>query len=146
MTAFSYQSRTYDCGVVSVLNVCSVLGVETDYDTVKSFSRMNRDGVSERGIIRALKGLELRYTEYKTHNTENGWRWLYRWADSSPIIVCLDKNEHWGVISGRVGDKVILVDSKPRLKRGENGVHPLSKSDLLERWMYRVCYGIRVSR
>jgi hypothetical protein len=123
-----------------------VLGVETDYDTVKTLTRMKSAGVSERGIVRALKGLELLYTEYTTHETSNGWRWILKWSKTTPLIVCLDQNSHWSLVGGRVGDKVILVDSLPKLKQGENGVHPMNRDDFLKRWKYRVCYGIRVGR
>ena len=148
MSAFIVQPNSYSCGATSLVNVAKVLNVELSYDDAKRLTHTTaRDGVDERGLINAIKELGLRYREYSTNSQQNGWRWLLRTAKTTPVILCLDAYQHWTTVSGRIGRKVILVDPKARLSSGENGVHPIARVDLLERWAYRGrVYAISVLR
>lgn len=147
MGAFTYQQNSYACGTVAVMNVANALGVKVSYERAKELAgTTSKDGTSRSGIIRALNLLEFSVTPYSTKNTQNALRWLWKWADTCPVVLLVDKNSHWVCASGRVGDKVIVVDSAPNFNKNENGVQPYAREELLQRWLHRRCYAIRVSK
>jgi ABC-type bacteriocin/lantibiotic exporter with double-glycine peptidase domain len=147
MGAFNYQDNSYSCGTLSVMNVAKVLGVDVSYDEAKSLAgTTSRNGTSRSGIRRALNTLGFSAIPYSTNNSSNALRWLWKWSYTCPIILLVDSNEHWVSVTGRVSDKIILIDPSPNLHKGENGVHTLGREELLQRWLYRRCYAIRVHR
>lgn len=142
-----FQQDRYSCGSHAFSNALAVFGVEIDTDEAKRLCGTTyRGGTSERGILRALRSCGFKGTEYRGHNQDNSWRWLLKWSSTSPILLVVYENQHWCTAIGRAGDRVVVVDSDPSIQAGENGVFVLDKAELLERWRYRICYAIRVTR
>lgn len=124
------------CGAYAILNALNALDYNIDYETVARLARTScRNGTSRRGIQRALKELDYSHTPYFTRNADNAWRWLYRNAHDTPIILLVDDYDHYVTTTGTMNSHVVLVDPSFTGKREKN-VFVLSKNDLLCRWGY----------
>ena len=147
MGAFQSQPNGYACGTLSLINAANCLGATVDYDTAKSLAgTTSRYGTDRIGMIRAITGLGFTPTVYRSSSSENGWRYIRRWASESPIILLVDHHQHYVVVSGSIGDRVIVIDSGANIKGNEMGSFPYSKQELLDRWVHRGrVYAIRVS-
>lgn len=151
MASLSYQTRNYTCGLHAYLNALSVFEIEMSHAEAKKLIGTNsKEGTSQRGLLRGIESAELKATVYRQRNPQTAVRWLWKWSAITPIIVLLDGyltvgSSHWATVTGRIGDKIILVDPTANVASGENGVHVLSRGELLERWKYRICYAIRIT-
>ena len=140
------QYDGYACGAVSFSNAVKALGGDIDVESAKSLAGTTyKHGTSRQGIIRGLQSLGYKATPYHSRNPDNAWKWIKRHAPSCPIIALVDSQEHWLVLSGILGDKVIVVDGSP--KEWENGVDAMGKQNVLERLNHLGhYYAIRVSK
>jgi len=138
MGAFLTQHNGYSCGVYSLYNAFNCLGFTTEYDTIKNLAgTTSRYGTDRIGMIRAITGLGFTPTVYRSSSSENGWRYIRRWASESPIILLVDHHQHYVVVIGSIGANI---------KGNEMGSFPYSKQELLDRWVHRGrVYAIRVS-
>jgi hypothetical protein len=146
--SFRSQLNGWSCGILSIQNAISALNGDSDYDEIKKLSGANsRDGTSARGVLRALRALSYSAVYYRTKSPDNAIRFARKYATSQPLIVSVDANTHWAVVSGAINDMLILVDSGTDSSKGNKGVYPLTRNQLLERWYCRGWYNaIRVSR
>lgn len=148
MGAFQSQHNNYSCGVYGIFNALNCLGFTAEYDTIKTLAgTTSRYGTDRIGMIRAVKGLGFVPTVYRSSSSENGWRYIRRWASETPIILLADHHQHYFVVSGVIGERVIVIDSGANIKGNEMGSFPYSKQELLDRWVHRGrVYGIRVTK
>ncbi len=148
MRAFGYQKKSYDCGLHAFSNAVKVWGIELDYEEAKELvGTTSRNGTSETGILQGITKVGLRFKEYSQCNPDTAWRWLLKWSQVCPIIAYTN-TDHWVTITGRVQNRVIIVDPNAAVDDGENGVYPLTKREMLQRWRdgRDRCYAIRVFR
>ena len=131
---------------MSFANVVLALGGDIDVETAKSLAGTTyKLGTSRQGIIRGMYSLGYKATPYHSRNPDNTWKWIRKYAPSTPIISLVDHQEHWIVLSGVLGDKVVVVDGSP--KKWENGVEVMGKQDTLDRLNHLGhYYCIRVSK
>lgn len=148
MPPYLTQPNRWSCGTLAILNAITALGGETDYETVyRAVGNTVRDGTDEYGILEGLIELGYRGWEYKGKNPDSAWRYVSERCGEYPIVLLVDDWRHWVVATGKLGNKVVVVDSDPNKKKNESGALVLSKPELLERWKYRGgFYAIRVSR
>lgn len=135
------QPDEYSCGVYAVINALSAIGDEKSPDEVLEYTETDENGTSEKGIKNALEAFGYIVQEYTTHNSNNAWRWVLTNSINYPLILIIEKWNHWVVIAGRLKNKVILIDSDPK-----NTVAVLGKFELLNKWGYRGFYGIKIKR
>lgn len=133
------QPNNYSCGVYAVVNALLALGDKHSPQEVRQYTGTTSEGTSEHGILNALKAYGYPAKEYVSNQTNPAWRWVLKNSIHYPLILIVEKWEHWVVVAGRIQNKVILIDSDPK-----NTVEVLSKWELLEKWGYRGYYGIRV--
>ncbi len=143
---YRYQTNNWECGIRALQNALITLGIEADRNEIKARTGCTRSsGTSARGMIRGIVQYGRKPSKYQTRNPDLAWRWITKWASRTPCIVLLDEWEHWAVISGSIADKVILIDSEQKSKE-EIGASPLTKKELLDRWIGRgVYYAIRLT-
>jgi ABC-type bacteriocin/lantibiotic exporter with double-glycine peptidase domain len=147
MGAFGFQQKNYDCGLHAFRNAMQVYSVEISYDDAKRLvGTTSRYGTSKAGIIRGISELGFRATEYSTKNELAAWRWLLKWSETCAVIALVDNRQHWTTITGRIKNRVIMIDPTANLGKGENGAYVLDREDMLWRWHDKQCYAIRIWR
>lgn len=148
MGAFHSQPNGYSCGQYAVYNSIIAMGGSADLSEIKRLAGTSRqNGTTRQGVLKALVALGYKGTPYRTRNADYGWKYARKWAVANPLILLVDENEHWLVVSGLIGDRVIVVDSGADKSGNELGTYSFSKNDLLARWVYRNgMYAIRVCR
>lgn len=147
MTSLVYQVNDYSCGTVSFMNAARILGLEYSYDDAKVLVKTtSRGGTSKVNLVRGIRDAGLRAVIYRQPHEEAAWKWLRYWVDSAPVILLVDDRQHWALAHGKSNGSIILIDPTADVKKSENGVYILSRSDLMWRWRDSTCYAIRVTR
>ena len=146
-----FQQSTYTCGPASIRNALRALGKKVSELKVRQYSSTTKeDGTNPECMCNAIAGLGYVARDFSTYNSAEAINWLTgALANSQPIILSVDDEEHWIVSIGRIGDRFILIDStRTKANKAENGVHVVSKRQLLKRWKSKAkeFYGIAVSK
>ena len=143
-----FQARKYSCGAASVVNALRCYGRRVSEDTVRRVAGTNFDGTDEDGIFLALSYYGFEGIPLSTNRKKIAWEWLKQnLIEGAPVILCVDDWSHWVVVTGVLGDRVILVDpERTSHNKKENGTHVLKKDRLMRRWVTRCSelYGIAV--
>lgn len=93
------------------------------------------DGADEHDIARAGEALGYQTVEFATGHHGEARKWLLEWAPVAPLILCVDRWEHWVCIAGQCGDRLWLFDpERTRLNQNRNGAWPLLPKRILHRW------------
>jgi hypothetical protein len=148
MGAFQSQPNGYSCGVLVVSNALNALGIPASYEDIKRVSGCtSRYGTTREGVIRALVEFGATGTPYRTRKPDNAWKFVRRWAATTPLICLVDSYQHYFLVSGVIGDRVMVVDSGAYITGNEMGAFPYDKQQFLDRLVHRgMCYLIRVSK
>ena len=131
-----HQEKPWSCGPASLVNVCSALGMDVSEKHVRECSDADKDGTDEEQLMTAASELGLSHVASCYASVDAAWQKLVQSVDEgSPCILCVDKWDHWVSVVGVVGDRVVMLDpSNEKDNVAINGVHILTKSQLVQRW------------
>lgn len=105
-------------------------------------------GTSEDGVVRALTYWGYAGVAFTTHKAKEAWETLHTSvASGAPVVLCVDKDQHWVAAIGAIGDRVLVFDSARNEKNlREAGVAIYTRTNFSRRWKNRdgVFYGIKV--
>lgn len=132
-----YQDLSYSCGPAALVNAIRCFGRRVAERRVRGLASCTEDsGTDEDGLIAAAR--ELGYTAASHWSADQTAAWSFVRAnvlDGKPCLLCIDSWGHWVTVIGIVGDHVLVADPANTKRNGsENGVHSLSRRDLLARW------------
>lgn len=131
-----FQSLAWSCGPASIVNAARAFGKRVSEARVRKLAGTTRDGTDEAGLISAMRSLG--YTASSHWSADQTAAWSFVRAnvlDGKPCLLCIDSWGHWVTVIGIVGDRVLLSDPANTQKNvKENGLHSLSRRDLLKRW------------
>lgn len=144
-----FQPDSYSCGIFAVLNAADILGKRLRTASIKRYSQTSKKfGTSELGIKRSLLNHDLNFYEFEVNDFEVALRILETAShEKKPVILCVDKWDHWLVFYGFDEKKRFLfLDSlnTSRNKRN-NGKRILNKTRFKKFWCNKgTYYGIVV--
>jgi ABC-type bacteriocin/lantibiotic exporter with double-glycine peptidase domain len=134
-----YQMRGWSCGPASLVNACRALGFRVAEGRIRALSGTTEEGSDEYDLIPAARELGLTATPH--HSADQAAAWAFVRAnvmDGRPCLLCIDQWNHWVTVVGIVGDRVLVVDpANTKKNASENGIHSLSRPDLLRRWRHK---------
>jgi ABC-type bacteriocin/lantibiotic exporter with double-glycine peptidase domain len=131
--------RSWSCGPAALVNAARAIGVRVSEGRIRKLAGTTEDGTDEIKLIFATRSIGLTATPNHTKDQAAGWAFIRaNVLDGRPCLVCIDQWSHWVTIIGMIGDRVLLADSANTKKNvSENGIHSLSRTDLLKRWRCR---------
>lgn len=134
-----YQARAWSCGPAAVVNACRALGFRVAEGRIRALAGTTQDGTDESEMISAVRSLGLTATEHRGADQAAAWAFVRaNVLDGHPVVVCIDQWQHWVTVVGICGDRVLLVDpANTKKNEAENGIHSLTRPDLLRRWRCR---------
>ena len=95
-------------------------------------------GTDPTGIVKAARhfGVGLTIVEYASEDKNHAWQWLHGSLIHGRVsILCIDSWDHWALAAASLGDRVLIIDPGNAKKNlDENGVHPLTRDELMSRW------------
>lgn len=147
-----FQRDSYSCGVAATINAIRCYGRKIPERQIRAHSATKEEyGTSEHGIKNSL--LRVGYNS-KDLNTTNKQEFLSSIISSltegNPIILLVDKRQHWVVCMGMLGSNKYLVFDSTRTKKNkeEHGVHVYRGTQLASRIKNTdgTYYGILVSK
>lgn len=132
------QKKKYSCGAAAVRNAMRFYGKKVAEHIVRGVCGTVEDGTDHHGMMRALKKFNYPYTEHKSTDFFESYRWLHaELRKGHPVILCTQNWEHWVLAIGSCGPMGVVVFDSSRFKNNteENGVHIWSYSDLQHEWI-----------
>lgn len=100
-------------------------------------------GTSYDGILAAVRHFgadTLSASEYKSEKRAEAWLWLHGAIQQSRVVIlCAYRWSHWCLAFATAGDRVAIFDPQRTVSnKRENGIHMLSKDQLMKIW-YNGC-------
>jgi ABC-type bacteriocin/lantibiotic exporter with double-glycine peptidase domain len=146
-----FQKDVYSCGVASIINALRCFCVKIPEKRVRAHSATKEEyGTSEHGIKNALERLGYLGRDLVCGNKDEAcWGVGEAIEDGSPVVLLLDRRQHWAVCIGRIGDRFIVFDStRTKQNKEEHGVHVYRATQLASRWRQAdgTYYGIVVKK
>lgn len=128
--------RTWSCGPAALVNAARAIGVRVAEGRLRALAGTTEDGTDEHELIAAARGIGLTATAHHSKDQAAAWAFIRaNVMDGRPCLICIDQWSHWVTVVGIVGDRIILADpANTKKNQSENGIHPLSRPDLLRRW------------
>ncbi len=132
-----YQAREWSCGPASLLNACRALGIKVSEAKIRSIAGTTEEfGTDEVQLISAARTIGRTATAHHSADFAASWAFVRsNLLEGKVCLLCIDNWGHWVTVIGISGDRVIIADPANTKKNVvENGIHSLSKKDLLRRW------------
>lgn len=144
-----YQSTNYSCGPVAIANALRVFGKKIPERKIVKLSGATKDGADEEQLITGIEALGYQATVISGDKPPALLDPTL--AAGQPIVMSVMNGKHWVTVVGKVGDRYVLVDStRTKENMKENGVHLISRRELLRRWRCpsepTKYYGIAIAR
>jgi ABC-type bacteriocin/lantibiotic exporter with double-glycine peptidase domain len=130
------QSGLSNCGAAALANALMSIGwAGLTTESVGELAGTTTDGTGAAGLKRAAKKLGASVDRIATRETQFAADALLgALSDGRSAVLLVDRGEHWIAAIGRLGQRIILVDSAAV-------VRPListsTRDALLESWHYR---------
>ncbi len=105
------QQRPYSCGVASIQNALECLGIKRTQGQIRKVCHCDPvDGTHETEVIRGLLACGAKVDEWADPGKLTSMRWLQtHLLDRGPIILCVDRWEHWVTAIGTLNQTTFLV-------------------------------------
>ncbi len=134
-----HQEKPWSCGPASLVSACETLGIIVSEARVRELSDADKDGTDEEQLLQAADALGLEAEVQHSGDAEESWDALTSAvADGLPCVLCVDQWDHWVTVVGIVGDRVVMLDSSNEKDNVDvNGVHFMTKAQLLKRWKHK---------
>lgn len=135
-----FQINPNSCGPAAVTNALKVYGLDIPLIEAKP------EGTDENGIKQLLKrnGFKSFDFEFKSFVVAYLILRLYLYF-GKPVIMCVDRYDHWVTAIAQTGSKTVVVDSELDNENvSENGIHLLGYKQLKDLWTSPEFYGIIV--
>jgi len=131
------QTTSYSCGPNALDNAleCYKDHGYAERETMRLCHTTKR-GTGEKNLRRAAKRRGHKSQAWNTTNAEKAVDNLLNAILSGwPVILAVDRDDHWVTVVGALGEKFILFDPESSSKnRKKNGMHVFSRIKLLHRW------------
>lgn len=137
-----YQDRRGSCGAAMVVNMLRALGHYVSEIRVRSLAGTSEDGTDEHGVKAALRALGYHITEFNEPIAAKAWLLLHGAVSQGRSAgIAVDNDKHWVACVGQLGKRIAVVDSAwSNVNKSENGIHFLSRVQLLRRWVRTAGY------
>lgn len=124
------QERPWSCGPAALVIAARILGIDVDEATLRTAANANPAyGTDEFGIVHAARLLGLRSTILSDVDGSRAWEALCDAGRAGlPVIICVDRWEHWVVVINAVSAGATTIDPADGLSRA------VPRDDLLARW------------
>lgn len=118
------------------MNAIRAMGRRVAEGRIRKLAGTTQDGTDEHGLIAAARSLGFTAVSHWSADQTAAWAFVRaNVLDGRPCLVCIDSWGHWVTVVGIIGDHVLVADPANTQKNmGENGIHSLSRRDLLKRW------------
>lgn len=132
-----FQALEGSCGAAMVLNMLRAMGHYVSEAKIRTLASTTRKGTDEPGVKAALRALGYTITEFTEPSAAKAWLLLHgAVSQGRPAGIAVDDDEHWVACVGHLGPRIAVVDSAwGRDNKTENGIHFLSRVQLMRRWV-----------
>ncbi len=132
-----FQDNNGSCGAAMVVNIACAFGVKVSESRVRVLAGTTRLGTDEDGVTAALRSLGFTVTQFTEESAGKAWLLLHGAIKQGKAVgIAVDNDEHWVACVGGLGERITVADSAWDLKnKAVNGIHFLSRTQLLRRWV-----------
>lgn len=118
------QTEISNCGAAALTNALECLGIKLSQAASAKLASTTHDGTSLRGLRKAIRLLDKIPITVKSYEELVGFL-----TTGCPVILIVDKDDHYVVAAGVLGERVVIIDSA-----SGSVCFVYNKKDLIERW------------
>lgn len=148
-----YQQLSWSCGPGAIVCAARAVGLRLAERRVRrACGSTRKDGTDDFQMVEGIRSVGMTAEELLSGDRRAAWAFVRSSvAGGKSVVVCVDGWKHWAAVVGTIGDRALLADPTYTVRnRRENGVHSLSRSELLRRWCHSKepgkFYGIAIGR
>lgn len=132
-----FQENFGSCGAAMVVNIACAFGMKVSEARVRALAGTTRHGTDEDGVKAALRALGFNVTDFTEESAAKAWLLLHGAVKRGQAVgLAVDNDEHWVACVGSLGERVTVADSAwDRKNKFNNGIHYLSRLQLMRRWV-----------
>lgn len=106
------QDTQANCGPASLYNGLLALGVaSTQADCAAACGTTATDGTPPKGLLKGAKSFGRQPLIINEKRATVAILWLMHFlSHGRPVVLCVDKNEHWVTAVAALGDRVLVAD------------------------------------
>jgi len=128
-----FQSRKSSCGPAALGNALEALGIQRSEDELAALTKQTATGGTTGKALRTALGTIEGVINAEINESRSdvaALRLLQSLYDGRPVIVCVEKWEHWSVAAGVLGfgQRIVCIDS------GDNDLVRLRTIDEFVEW------------
>jgi len=132
-----FQAYKSSCGPAALCNALAALGIERTEDELTLLCKTRAEtGTSLRQLLAAIKAVSTpdqrllgEPMRWRTSDQAQVGLWYYIAERGRPVILCVDRFEHWVVATGHLGTRFAIIDSSDNRM-----VIYYTLGELAERW------------
>ena len=134
-----FQEEDFDCGPASLVNIAAAFGRKVSLARAGKVAGTTESGTDEKGMLRGLSKLGFEGTEFQTSIQSEAMSWLKgQLLLGYPTILVVEKNDHWAIAAGLLGDRIVYIDSADyEQNKRENGIYVYSQRKVANLWKAR---------
>lgn len=107
-----YQSLKAGCGPTALANGLELLGIKRNEIELSTVAGTTPKGTDASGIVGAAKAAGRFPSTINTKDSDFALYALhYYLCNGRPVIICVDKWDHWVVAAGILGERILVIDS-----------------------------------
>lgn len=132
----NFQKNESYCGPASVRNALQIYRDRISQKKLADLGGTTKDGSDEEDIKRMILGAGYEVDEFSTDLRTAAWGWAWNsLLMGRPVVLCVDRWEHWVSLVGLVGKNVLLFDpANNRWNVNRNGLQVVYRDTLTRRW------------
>lgn len=133
------QDSQANCGPASLQNGLLALGIPvTQAECAAACGTTATDGTSPKGLLKGAKAFGRQPLIINEKRATVATLWLRHFlSHGRPVVLCVDKSEHWVTAVAAMGDRILVADSADN-----ELVLSYTTSALASRWGEARHYGI----
>lgn len=149
-----FQETCYSCGAAGIVNALKFYGINVPERVTRPRSRTTEaSGTSEDNVMVGLRSFGLSCSSLSNNGFADAYDSLLdSLLSGRPVLLCVDKLQHWILAMGLCGRRVVAFDPTRTVKnKAEHGVTVMTRRQLARRWHAYVggtdlYYGVQVSK
>ncbi len=133
------QQHPYSCGAAALRAILYVMGKNVLEKTIRRVAGTTIEGTDEEGMKKAIEHYKLRHRKFEKHTMPEAIKGLKAELHrGNPMLLAVDKQDHWVSVIGLMGKKILVFDPANWLGRKKKlrGLRVYKISEFMARWAY----------
>ena len=131
-----FQTKSFRCGPAALVNALKCLGeLYEENEVAIPCQTTSKRGTSSQHLMLGIKRLGFKGKRISLYSSQSAWHSLRESLRHWPVILCVDRQQHWVTAIGKIGKRIVLFDpGRYKHNKREHGISILTREELSKRW------------